>query len=300
MKSRTKPVEDLVIQNLSPIGLEPQNEAEPDVLDQVQPRGCIEEFDRLRSALTQTHQEIPALLAAERDIAGRLGLVEARGDGGEGLKSQLDETVRQRQAAIRKRSACVDAIVAMEQQLQVERAAVEAERREHAVEAVAQFQARYNAAVANLQALWEEGRLLGETLRTTVPMPLPVRLVTHPVDGSTRAQPIRADIAVTVDAGTAKLGERANALDGALAMIGAIKQSKEIDARHFRLSQERSTAGELSGVFKVMLPFRCLVDGCDFAVGDLVDHTLIGHGNLQRLTVGRRFVQPVELAARAA
>jgi hypothetical protein len=258
------------------------------------------QFNRLKSALAQTHTEIPNLLAAERSIDYELGLSEARGDDADGLKSQLDETERQRQAAIRKRSACVDAILGMEAALQAERVAAEARRQAHAVEAVKAFTERYNAAVANLQALWEEGRLLGETLRTTVPMPLPVRITTHPVDGTARAQPIRADIAVTLDVATAKMAARSDALDGALAMIGAIRQSKEIDARHYRLSQERGTASELSGTFRVMLQFRCLLDGLDFMPGELVDHTLIGHGNLQRLTVGRRFVQPVELTARAA
>jgi hypothetical protein len=83
------------------------------------------------------------------------------GDGSEGLKSQLDETVRQRQAAVRRRVASIDAILGMEQRLQEERANVERARREHAVEAVKAFQERYNAAVANLQVLWEEGRLPG-------------------------------------------------------------------------------------------------------------------------------------------
>ena len=252
----------------------------------------MEPFDRLREVLTGTHAEIPSLLAHERRIAHELGLGES-----EELHQQLDDVVQQRQAAVRRRSSAVDGIMTLEPALQAERAAVEAQRREYAVQAVEQFQRRYEAAVAQLQGLWEEGRILGEALKVQVPMPMPTTVSVSVVDGIPRVAPITTNIQVVVDAEAVKLGGMIDQLDMALSLIGAIKQTGELEARHHRLSMSRGTANEHSGVFKVLMPFQCQTDGCEFQPGDLIDSTLIGGGMMHRLMTGRRFIQPVELGA---
>jgi hypothetical protein len=162
---------------------------------------------------------------------------------------------------------------------------------------VAAFRTRYEASVNALQACWEEGRALAATLRTEVPMPLPVRLTTSPIDGTSRAVPVRADVAVAVDAEAGRLGAQLDKLDSALALCAAIRQGAELEARHHRLSMDRGTAGEHTGLYKVMLAFRCQTDGLEFQPGELVDSTLIGSGMMHRLMMGRRFIQPVGLEA---
>jgi hypothetical protein len=235
------------------------------------------------------------LLAAERSIGHELGLAEARGDDSDDsdeLKAQLDETQRQRQAAIRRRVASTDAIVALEPALH--------ERREHAIEAVKAFEIRYNATIQTLQSLWSEAAALSRALKVEISTPLPVKVSTSPIDGTTRAVPVRSSGTIApLDPATAKLGERADALDGALAMIGAVKQSKEIDARYYRLSQDRGMSGEHNDVYRVLLTFRSW-DGMEFSPGQLVDAGFVGDGMLARLMMGRRQVEPVELGAKAA
>jgi hypothetical protein len=262
--------------------------------------GVLQEFDRLHAVLTETHREIPALLAQERTIGHELGLAEGRGESGDGLRVQLEDVAQQRQAAIRRRAASIAAIVGMEPALQGERAAMERQRQEYAAEAVRAFGERYKAAVAALQGLWEEGRILAATLRTEVPMPLPVRVTTSPVDGSTRAVPVRSGDAAAVDAEAARLGAQLDQVDEALALCHAIRQGEELERRHHRLAMDRGAATQCGGVYKVILQFRCMLDGLEFEPGQLVDHTLIGSGMMHRLMTGRRHIEPVGLESAAA
>ena len=231
----------------------------------------LAQFDRLRGILTGTHAEIPSLLAHERRISSELGLTES-----EELHQQLDDVVEQRQAAVRRRASAIEGILVLEEPLKAERASLEEQRRAYAVQAVEAFQARYTAAVVTLQGLWQESRILGAALKITVPVALPVTVTTSPVDGVARALPILADVPVAVDPAAAKLGEELDKVDGALSLIGAIKQTGELEGRHHRLSMSRGTANEHSGVFKVLMSFQCQTDGCEFQPGDLIDSTLIG------------------------
>jgi hypothetical protein len=252
----------------------------------------LAEFARLREVLATTHTAIPQLLARQRTISRALGLNET-----EELRRQLADVVAERESAVRRRSASIAAIVELEPALQTERAAVEQQQREHAVEAVRAFQARYEACVGQLQALWEEGRVLASALRSEVPMPLPVRVVTSPVDAVARAQPILADVAVTVDAEAGKLGSMIDQLDAALGLCNAIRQSADWEARAHRLAVDRGAASGHTGVYRVMLTFRSQVDGLEFEPGTLVDHSLIGSGMMHRLMTGRRYIAPVGLEA---
>jgi hypothetical protein len=152
-----------------------------------------------------------------------------------------------------------------------------------------------------LEKLWAEGDSLGRTLRCKVFMPMPAKVVVSVVTGAATAEPLRSgDVTAELDGKSAALGSRLDQLDGALARVAAIKQAKEIDLRHHLLSQSRGVAAEFTSVYRCLAPFDCLVDGLKFAAGDLVDHTVVGHGSLYRLMTGRRFVMPMELDTTAA
>jgi hypothetical protein len=254
--------------------------------------GVLQEFDRLREILAVTHQRIPALLAQQRDAERALGLNESAE-----FEQQLADVVRERETAVRRRSAAIAAITELEGPLHAERMAVEVQRQQAAAEAVKAFLTRYGATVGALQQLWEEGRVLSVTLRCEVPMALPVKVTTSVIDGTSRAQPIRADVAASVDAASVALGAKLDQLDGALALVNAIRQSRELDSRHHHLALQRGAPVERGGVYRVIQPFSCLADGLPFEAGALIDGSLIGSGMMHRLMVGRRFIQPVALEA---
>ena len=251
-------------------------------------------FGVLREVLAATHTQIPQLLARERTIGRALGLAET-----ESVKEQLADAVRERESAARRRAAAIQAVLDLDAPLQAERAALERSRQAYAVHALAAFQERYKDAVANLQACWAAGAALGLALRTEVPMPLPVR-VRESLDGTSRAMPIRADVAGVVDDEAARLGGKLDQIDGALAMVNAIRQSALFDQHTHRLGLLRGTSAEHSGVYRVLQPFQCLTDGLEFQPGQLIDSSLVGSGMAHRLQVGRRFIEPERLSAAAA
>jgi hypothetical protein len=259
-------------------------------------------FEQLRSALAQTHTQIPEMLARERTIAHDLGLAEARGENADGLRQQLAATVADREAAARRRHSCVAGILLLETELRSMRVEVERQQQAYAREAVARFLERYRAAVAELQRLWSEGEALARTLRTNVPMAIPARVATSVVDGIARVAPVfdRNGAAPSVEAEAAQLGLRLDRLDAALGRVAVIKRAKHFDEHHYHLARVRGVPHEFNDVYYVVAPFESLLDGLIFEVGTLVDKSLLGEGHLHRLTTGRRFVVPAELAAAAA
>ena len=252
-------------------------------------------FAQLREILAETHAQIPQLLARQRDADRELGLNESAE-----LRKELAHLVTERENAARRRMAAIAAIAELEGPLQAERAAVEAERQRYAVEAVNAFQERYSAIVGALQELWEEGRALGMALRCVVEMPMPTYVQTSPVDGIARAMPVRADVAVTVDDEAARLGAKVDQVDGALALVAAIKQSHDLDLRHHRLDLLRGAGGgEFGGLYRVLRVFRSQTDGLKFEVGQLIDGSLIGSGMAHRLQQGTRYIEPASLSLAA-
>jgi hypothetical protein len=256
--------------------------------------GVLVEFGRLREVLAMTHSEIPALLARERSIAHELGLGET-----ETLPQQLADITTARESAARRRASVLDAVLAMETSLQSERGTLERERQRLGVAALAQFRLRYESCVAALKACWEEGRALAVALRCEVPMALPVKVVTSPVDSVARAQPILASDAVppTVDPALSALAAEIDQVDGALALCNAIRQSAELEKRHHRLAVDRGAAVEYGGLFRVLATFRCQTDGLEFQPGELLDGSLIGGGIAHRLQAGKRYIEPVGMGA---
>ena len=159
----------------------------------------------------------------------------------------------------------------MEAPLRAERASLEERRRAYAVEAVQAFEQRYDACVAQLQQLWAEGKILAETLRTEVPMPLPTKVTTSPIDGIARSVPVLTGgpVTVTVDVEAAKLAAQLDRLDGAISLCNAIRQDREFTSRHHHLSLQRGGAPteQVGSVYRVIAPFPCLTDGLPFAAG---------------------------------
>jgi hypothetical protein len=232
----------------------------------------LAQFEQFHRVLRETHQTIPDALRQEQALAIELGRAEITGGDVRPLRERLDAVVGGRAIAIRRRSAAAAAIVELEGALRAEREVVEQQRQAHAVEAVCAFQTRYNAAVAVLQGLWNEGEAVAKTLRAPVPMPLPVKVPLPSGDASP-----------TVDAEAARLGGRLDAVDAALGRIAGIKQSHDLDTRHFQMATIRRTPTQYFGSFLVVRECSSLTDGLAFAPGQLVDRSLLGDGTLARL-----------------
>jgi hypothetical protein len=264
----------------------------------------LREFDRLYVVLSETHGTIPTLLARERDLNRVLGLSEARGNSdADGLRQQLDDTVRERQAAIRRRVASVDALLEMEPALRSDRGIVETERRQVAAEVAQDFGKRWQQACDALAVLRAEAGVLSAALRTTIACPAPYIPFVHAIREQPELRPVAGPEQPPTAALPAHLSilvRRLDALDSAMARVSAIQQSKQLDSRHYDLSKIRGTPAEFPGVFLVTGEFDSLVDGMKFAPGTLVDATLIGPGQLARLTVARRYLRPADLHTGAA
>ena len=158
--------------------------------------------------------------------------------------------------------------------------------------------------MSELQGLWEtKGRALGIALRCEVPMPLPVKLMTSPVDGVARAMPVRSGDAPPLDEEAQQLGEALDyKMDGRPEPVqrhptergagGPAFPAGDI-SRHGRGRVRRS-------VRSPGWPFQCQVDGLEFLPGQLLDGSLISAGMAHRLMAGRRYIAPLNLESAAA
>jgi hypothetical protein len=263
------------------------------------PADVLAQFETLHDALTASHSQIPALLARERTCSHDLGLAEARGDSNVGdLRAQLDDITRQREASVRRRAASSQGVLDLEPMLQADRAASQAERQRIAAGIVGEFSQRWRQACNTLAALRGEAEVLARALGTTVPTPPPYQPFAHSVDGSLRLRPLAASEpapAPTLPANLSALITRLDSLDAALARVSAIRQSRTLDSRHYDLCKVRGTPVEYLGTFLVTASFDSLIDGLSFEVGILVDSSLIGAGQLARLTTGKRYLRPAHL-----
>jgi hypothetical protein len=257
---------------------------------------ALTRFQQFDAVLRETHQTISDALRQEQGLVGELGRAEiVGGDVGE-LRRQLDAVTGTRAVAVRRRSSAADCVVELEGELRAGRAVAESARQAHAAEAVREFQGRYHAAVSALQMLWNEGEALARIIKAQVPMPVPARMVVSPIDGTSRVLPLRSgDVVGPLDAEAVRLSERLDQFDAALGRVAGIRQSREIDARHFQLAANRRTPMEYLGSYRVVREITSLTDGLAFAPGELVDRTLIGDGSLARLVEHGRFVRPVHL-----
>jgi hypothetical protein len=267
----------------------------PDEISAPPALDVMAEFDRLREVLGETHRAIPRLLQQQREADRALGSNDT-----EALRRELERIVSERQHWARQRSAAVASILELEPALQAERAAAERDRASYAIACAAAFEERYARAVSELQALWREGEALARALRCTVAMPVPAKVKASVIDGSPQVIPAQASGEVAVsDVRALELGAKLDRVDQALAACHAVRTARELDARHYRLSTDRGTPSEFLGTFRVTRTFMSQIDALEFAAGDLIDGTLVGHGMLHRLQVARS-IEPVGLAGAAA
>jgi hypothetical protein len=262
----------------------------------------LREFTQLREGLSLTHSQIPALLANAASLRRQLGLAEAQGQDAAVLRESLTTTESGREGAARRRSAVLDRIMALEPALMAERAEAEKQQQAHAITAVAEFRRRYDGLVGQLQQMWKQGEALSRALRVPIPMPIPAKVITSVVDGVARLAPIQsnADAAPVLDAEAERLAARLDVINAALSLCNAIRQSRLLDQREYRLGIERGMQTGAGGVFVVKQPFLCMLDGLVFEPGMLVDAGLVGLASIARLQKGRKFIMPVELEAVAA
>jgi hypothetical protein len=242
--------------------------------------GVLQEFDTQHKILIQTHDEVPRLLARLRTA----------GD------DEAEEVAKQKAAAVRRRTAAIEKIVTLGSALEAERARALQALSAYADRAIQEWRGRLDAAAREWLARVEEGRLLGEALGRQLPCPMPIDVVER-WDGAHVARPQQAGGAVEIDPEIAKLRDRVKQIDGRLGLVQGIRQSHEFDQRQYRLALERGLPTQAPGLYRVQFPFICLNDNMEFAPGELVDRDLVGDGQLQRLLVGKRFIQPAHLGA---
>jgi hypothetical protein len=247
------------------------------------------EFDQIRTILSATHAEIPALLLREHELAHAWS---SKDD--ELTRTQAEENHRLKQAAIRRRASSIERIVALEPRLRAERERVAGALDQYAETAITEFSRRYSAVIGQLQSLWEEGRLLAAKVGQDVDMPLPVTMVPG-FDGTARPQPVRADVAPQIDPQIVELAGKVNEVDAALRLIASIRHSRRLDADEFELARSRGLPTEIAGTFVVTKPFTCTLDGEQYVVGDLISSDLVGLGHMQRSVRGKGFVRPASL-----
>ena len=262
----------------------------------------LAQFTVLRDALALTHTEIPKLLARERDLNHELGLSEATGDSNVAeLRAQLDDVVRQRAAAVRRRAASVQGVLDLEPLLQTDRAAAEAERQRIAGGIIAEFSGRWRQACDALSALRSEAEALARALRVTIATPPPYEAFQHAVDGSLRVRLLTgSEVPVVLPPHLVKIVERLDGLDAALTRCAAIQQAKQLDERHYQLALRRGQPTEFHDTYKCTGAFDCLTDGLPFEVGSLVDASLLGGGQLGRLLTAQRYLRPANLSSATA
>jgi hypothetical protein len=242
---------------------------------------ALSRFDALRQVLSETHSTIPSLLAKEQSLSRKLGLSESAE-----LQREFQDVVTARESAVRRRASSMSAIMELQPQLEAERAGLERQRQAQGVIALAEFRRRYDDCVSSLQALWNEGRLLSETLKVAVQMQMPTRVVTSVVDSVARVQPILSGAAAAVDATILSLSATVDAFDDALGLIGAFRQAKELDARYRALAQQRGGApNRLEGLYEVAKAFDYF--GMTFAAGTIIDRSMLPDGCLHRFLLGR-------------
>jgi hypothetical protein len=209
---------------------------------------------------------------------------------------EVEEIAKQKAAAVRRRAAAIEKIVTLGSALEAERARAVRELDEYADRAIQEWRGRLDAAAREWLARVAEGKLLGEALGRQLPCPMPVDVLKNWDDTHTaRPQPVGA--AVEIDPEIAKRRDRLKEIDTRLSLVQGIRQSHEFDQRQYRLALERGLPTQAPEVFRVQFPFICLNDNMEFAPGELIDRDLVGDGQLQRLLVGKRYIQPAHLGA---
>lgn len=250
--------------------------------------------DFVYDILATTHRTIPEMLGQRLSLEQEISQDEVlAGGAGEKLKSRLREIDAALEEMRRRRRGAVSALVADAKvgamALMLAKESVLAARAEFVAAVTRDFEARYNAAIAQVQSLWNESAALSAALKTTIPTPLPVRLSTNPVRQGT-IERVEADgpAAVRLGAGVTRLAGILERLDSALGHCELITRAKSFDGLRDRL-QSGAALIDVRGVWTVTAHegIMCGLDALPFEHGCLVDETLLGPGPLQRAVTSR-------------
>jgi hypothetical protein len=149
--------------------------------------------------------------------------------------------------------------------------------------------------------LHAEAAALTAALRSPVSCPPPYVAETNLVNGRSAVRfslPLDPQ-PVTLPPALSQLAGALDRLDTALSMIGGIKQSRQLDERSFQLCLKRGLPTSTPGLFRVVQRFSCLIDNLSFEPGVVIDASLVGNGNLQRLLTSGRHLRPTTLESAA-
>ena len=245
---------------------------------------ALARFDKLASALHEAGAAITTALAEEAEISRDLGAGAIAGGDVAQPRAKLAVVKERREAAVRVRAAAADGLAKMEPELFDARRDADEARGRLAGAAISELQREWTAAIETLARLHGEALALQNALHTVPSLPAPYRSVLN-LQGVPTLQFAAPVPAAALPVSMQSLTELISKLDIAAGLASGIRASREADARHFRLAQERRAPGDMPNVYAALRPISHW--GADFAAGDLVDATVINTATLYRLQVAR-------------
>jgi hypothetical protein len=246
--------------------------------------GVLANYDKLAAALHEAGSAITTALAEESQVTRDLGAREVAGGDAAQLRNKLDAVRARREAAVRRRAAASDGLAKMEGELLDARRDADEARGRLAGAAVRELQERWAAAVETLARLHGEALALQGALHAVVSLPAPYRAVLN-LQGVPTLQFTAPVPAASLPVSMQSLTALIDRIDSAAALASAIRTSREADARHYRLAQERRAPAEMPAVYAALRPISHW--GATFDAGDLIDSSLINTSTLYRLQVAR-------------
>jgi hypothetical protein len=251
----------------------------------------LSEHDRLRGALSRTHELIPELLARRADAQSKLAAAEVSGTDAASIRDERLRIESERLSAVARRAGAIEGLLMQEPELRTTRDMLDTARQPYIAGIVNAFSERYAAAVRQLQMLWCESDSLAAALRSDVPAPLPVRFSggqTPTVQGFgvPECQPVRLHRIVgpvtappPIDALAARIGGTLDRLDHAIVFAAGLRETQ---ARQQTGRPYGHGPIDFTATYRVNTPIRSLFDGLEFAPGTLVDVSLLGPIPLSR------------------
>jgi hypothetical protein len=255
--------------------------------------GVMAEFDQLQQILAETHDQYPALLECRLDLDRRLGQAEIRNQDSEGLVNQLRQNQAGKEAALRRRAAAADGVVELEGRLRAEKNQFEAERQRIAAEVIAEYEQRCRQKVEELMGVYCEGEALQQAFGCKISMPIPAKLVPSLTGGLPTIERVRGNSTAMIDRRVMELAEQIERVGRALVRVANIKRDRDDEVRSSRLAMQRGQPTGQQGIYRVISPVGCLVDGLDFRPGQLVDEHILSPGYLAKLIQSIKFLRPV-------
>ena len=254
-------------------------------------------FDRLAAVLHETSAEIPADLAEQKQLYAALGSGEVAGDDVARLRVKFDEVRAHREAAVRKRVAAAKGLEKLEPELLEARRAADQARGELAGAAVAELQTRWAGAVETLREVYAEATEL-QRMHATVALPPPYKID----DGVVTGPPVlrflpAANAPTAMPASLQTTSALIDRLDAALALAGAIQQSRQQDDRHRQLALQRRAPADMPGVFAALREITH--GGATVQPAALIDATVLNASMLDRYLLARCVVAVDRPAAAA-